>query len=291
MKLSILIVNYNGKQFLESCLGSIRQHVPLEHEVILVDNASADGSVEYVRECFPDVRLITSDRNLGFAGGNNRAACEATGEYLLLLNNDTVLQNNITPILDLLDHNRSIGSAGARMLDGSGAYSKSAGHFPSPLRLIRIASVYKNDGYFGSGNFPESGQVNRCIVDWVAGSFLLVRRSVWDQLHGLDDGYFMYGEDIDFCRRVRDAGLQTAYCPDVRYVHYCGFALSRLPLIIQGFKRYHQKFSNIFSRPLALGILFSGLIFRAFAYGLLSIITAKPVYGEKSKACRAALAI
>jgi GT2 family glycosyltransferase len=289
MKLSILIINYNGKKFLEACLGSIVRHVPVEHEVILLDNASVDGSSDYVREFFPDVRLINSDQNLGFAGGNNRAAREATGEYLLLLNNDTVLQNNIAPALDLLERDPAIGVAGALMLDGNGTYSNSAGHFPSPLRLVRIASVYRSDGCFGSGDFSQHEHGRSCNVDWVAGSFLLVRRPLWQQLHGLDDGYFMYGEDIDFCRRVRDAGLLIAYCPDVRYVHYCGFDLSRLPLTIKGFKRYHQKFSNIFNRSLASGILCSGLIFRAFVYGLLFIITVKPVYGEKARACRAAL--
>lgn len=291
MKLSILIINYNGKKFLGDCLRSIRQNVPLAHEVIIVDNASADGSSDYVHEFFPDVRLSVSDKNVGFAGGNNLAAREATGEYLLLLNNDTVLQNDITPTIDLLERDHSIGIAGAMMLDGNKNYSMSAGRFPSPLRLIRIASVYKSDGYFKSGNFPLHEQGRGYVVDWVAGSFLLLRRSLWHQLGGLDEGYFMYGEDIDFCRRVRDVGLLTAYCPDVRYVHYCGFDLSRLPLTIKGFKRYHQKFSKRFSKTLASAILFLGLIFRALVYGLLSIITLKPVYGKKAKACRAALKI
>jgi GT2 family glycosyltransferase len=289
MQLSILIVNYNGKKYLGDCLSSIKQFVTAEHEVILVDNASGDGSVEYVRNTFPEVKVIISDRNLGFAGGNNLGAHEASGKYLLLLNNDTKLLTDINPAIDLLEDDHSIGIAGAMMLDGDEKYSVSAGHFPSPPRLVRIASVYKSDGYFRHGNFPQHTQRNGFMVDWVAGSFLLMQRSLWQRLGGLDDSYFMYGEDVDFCRRMLDEGLLTAYCPTVRYVHYCGFDSSRLPLIIKGFRRYHQKFSNVFSRTAADGILFSGLILRALVYGLLFVITGKQDYGVKTKACRAAL--
>jgi GT2 family glycosyltransferase len=126
-------------------------------------------------------------------------------------------------------------------------------------------------------------------VDWAAGSFLLLKRSLWQSLAGLDEGYFMYGEDADFCRRALDAGFTTAYCPTVQYIHYGGFDPSRFHLIIKGYQRYHQKFSTIFNRTLASGILFSGLIARAFMYGLLFIMTHKASYGVKSKTCLASL--
>ena len=291
MKLSILIVNYNGKTYLGDCLRSIQRNILSEYEVIIVDNASTDGSREYVREHFPEVKLLVSDKNLGFAGGNNIGAREARGDYLLLLNNDTVLLNGINPAIDLLENNKSIGIVGAMMLDGNKDYSLSAGNFPSPMRLIKITSVYKSSGYFKTGNFPQENQESGHIVNWVAGSFLLMPLSLWQKLGGLDEGYFMYGEDVDFCRRALDAGYSTAYTPSVSYIHYCGFDPSRFPLILKGYLRYHSKFSNVFSSALAAGILISGLIARVMVYGLLYINTRKSVYGVKTKACLASLKI
>jgi GT2 family glycosyltransferase len=288
MKLSILIVNYNGRQFLDDCLESIRQMVTVEHEVIVVDNASVDGSCAYLQEFHPAVKLIESEKNLGFAGGNNLGSRQARGEYLLLLNNDTVLQNEILPAIDLLDRSPTIGNLGAMMLDGDKKYTFSAGYFPSPLRLIRLASLYRKDGDFRDGRFtprPDSS----FAVDWVAGSFLLTRRVLWDRVRGLDEGYFMYGEDVDYCRKTCDAGFSTVYYPQVSYVHYCGFEPSRLPMVIFGLLRYHKKYSRVLRRALAAAILYSGLVVRALLYRLLFILTGNATFGVRTNACMASL--
>lgn len=289
MKLSILIVNYNGERYLGDCLRSIQENVTVDHEVIIVDNASTDGSCTYVKQAFPGVTLIISEKNLGFAGGNNLGASKAKGEYLLLLNNDTVLLNPLNPAIELLENDPAIGIASAMMLNGDKEYSRSAGNFPTPLRLARIASVYKNSGCFKYGNFPQQDQELGYIVDWAAGSFLLLRLSLWNKLGGLDEGYFMYGEDIDLCRRALDAGLLTVYCPGVSYVHYCGFDPSRFPLIIKGFRRYNKKFLNVFSDTLSSGIIFWGLIARVIVYGLLFVMCRKSEYRAKTRACLASL--
>jgi GT2 family glycosyltransferase len=273
MKLSILIVNYNGMAFLPDCLASIRQQVTLDHEVIVVDNASSDGSCDYVRAAHPRVKLVVSARNLGFAGGNNLGARQACGEYLLLLNNDTVLTCDVRPAIELLDNNPDIGIAGARMLDGKSQYSRSAGHFPTPLRLISISNVFKKDGYFERGDFPAQGPRRGYQVDWVAGSFLLTRRFLWHELRGLDDGYFMYCEDADYCRRARDVGQSTSYCPQVSYIHYGGFELSRFPLIIKGYRRYHVNNSGVLVSLLASGILYGCVALRILIFGLRYLVS------------------
>ena len=138
--LSILIVNYNGRRFIPDCLGSLRERVSLPHEVILVDNGSADGSADLVRSEFPEVRLIAEGRNHGFTAGNNLAAREARGAYLLLLNTDTILLDDPEPAVALLEQEPDIGVVGARMVDARRAYRPSTGHFPRPGRLIRIRS-------------------------------------------------------------------------------------------------------------------------------------------------------
>lgn len=289
MKLSIIIVNYNGKKYLRDCLESIKRHVTVDHEVIMVDNASIDGSCEYLQEFFPEIKLIVSEKNLGFAGGNNIGGRQASGEYILLLNNDTVLLNDIVLAIELLDRNHEIGNVGALMLDGNEQYSLSAGYFPSPLRLIKIVSLYRRDGCFKKGNFPQSD--SGYCVDWVAGSFLLTRRVLWDNVKGLDEGYFMYGEDIDYCRKSYETGFSTIYYPQIAYIHYCGFELSRLPMLIFGFLRYHEKYSSVFQRGLATGILFTGLLARILLYGGLFTVTRKPAYKVKTKAGVAALKV
>lgn len=288
MKLSILIVNYNGKKYLGACLRSIKDNIKIAHEVIVVDNASTDGSCEFLRQSFPDVKLIVSERNLGFAGGNNLGAAQATGELILLLNTDTVLINDINPAIELLERDQTIGVVGAMMLDGNEEYCLSAGYFPSLARLFRYSSLYIKNGYFKSGNFPQS-LVDNYPVDWVAGSFMLIRLPLWNRLNGLDEGYFMYGEDVDFCRRVRDIGFVSSYCPAVRYIHYCGFEPSRLPLVTYGLKRYHKKFSGVIKNILVAVILNMCFAVRVILYFILFIITRRPKYGVTVKACIATL--
>src|SRR3990172_1751724 len=126
MKLSILIVNYNGAGYLGNCLRSVKQHVHLDHEVIVVDNASTDGSCNLIKTGFPNVKLRNSGVNLGFAGGNNLGAMEAKGEYLLLLNSDTILLSDIKPAIELMERQHNVGILGAMMLSAGGKYRFSA---------------------------------------------------------------------------------------------------------------------------------------------------------------------
>tara|TARA_R110001592_G_scaffold122742_1_gene329769 strand:+ start:6993 stop:7910 length:918 start_codon:yes stop_codon:yes gene_type:complete len=269
VKLSIIIVNFNGKHFFDACLRSLVEHVPFEHEVIVVDNASTDGSVDYLRRAYPEIRLIKSNSNLGFAGGNNLAASYAKGDFLLLLNNDTILLNDITTALVLMERDVSIGILGARMLGENGEYRHSTGYFPEPWRLVRLSWLYRKDNGFGDGVFPKNDA--KQYVDWVEGSFLLTPASLWREIGGLDESYFMYIEDIDYAKRVVDSGKQVVFFSGVSYKHFGGYGQSRVGMLYDGFRRFHRAHSSWPKRMLVNITLDVGLLVRAFVYMLRSI--------------------
>ena len=285
--LSILIVNFNGKDFLGPCFDSITQHVTIPYEIIVVDNASHDGSVEYIQINYPDIKLIISENNLGFAAGNNLAASISKGKYLLLLNNDTLLLDDLKNAIAILSTNSSIGALGCKMLGRSNEYRFSAGHFPTPLRLFYFTTIFKRNGQFRNGNFSGCSK-DFYDVDWVEGSFMLTRFDLWKRLDGMDEGYFMYGEDIDFCKRIKNLGFKVIYFPSLSFLHYGGYNSNRLGMLIKGFRRYHKKFSNGFIQLMAQFILTSGLIFRASGFALISLVYERNI-GMKSRSCFKAL--
>lgn len=285
MKLSIVIVNYNGKEFFDGCLRSIAEYVPFEHEVIVVDNASSDGSVEYLRSAYPEVRLIESGCNLGFAGGNNLGARSAKGKYLLLLNNDTLLLDDLTLAIQLMESDVSIGVLGARMLGRKREYRYSAGYFPEPWRLMKFGWLYRKHGEFRRGGF--SGDEDGYPVDWVEGSFLLTPTDVWRRLGGLDETYLMYVEDIDYARRVVDMGKRVVYCPKVAYVHFGGFNQRRIGILINGFRKYHKKHSGWVKRVPANLILDLGLVLRCIGYLFYGLVDLSKI--ERAVLCILAL--
>ena len=287
VEISILIVNYNGKSFLGPCFESIRKYVTIPYEIIMVDNASHDGSVEYVTLNHPDIILIASKVNLGFAAGNNLAARVAKGKYLLLLNNDTLLQGDLRSVIDLFSSDIAIGALGCRMFGKNGEYRYSTGHFPSPLRLLSFVTIFNRNEPFKNGDFPiEKEPVYD--VDWVEGSFILTRSDIWTSLAGMDEDYFMYGEDIDFCKRVNDNGFRVVYFPALSFIHYGGYSSSRLGMLVKGFRRYHKKFSSLVVKSFANLILTFGLLLKAVIYALISLAQGRG-FGVKSISCLKAL--
>lgn len=285
--LSILIVNFNGKDFLGPCFAAIRKHVTVSYEIIVVDNASHDGSAEYVCQSCQEINLIASQVNMGFAAGNNLAARSAGGKYLLLLNNDTLLLGDLKSAVDLLSSDPSIGALGCRMRGRVDEYRYSAGHFPSPLRLLFFSTIFNRSGPFRNGDFP-AGNKTLYDVDWVEGSFILTRRELWQSLGGMDEDYFMYGEDIDLCKRVKDFGFRVVYFPSLSFLHYGGYSSNRLGMLIKGFRRYHRKFSNGFMQLAVHFVLTFGLILKAGVYALISLARGRGI-GVKSRSCLKAL--
>lgn len=226
--ITILIVNYNGISFLGQCLNSIREYVKIPYEVILVDNASCDESVYFVESNYPDVRIVNSKINLGFAGGNNAGATIANGSLLLLLNNDTKINSDISPLIDIMNENDRIGVLGCRLFYGDGRQQESVGYIPNVWNIILswtpLSMLFPKVKYFRRTKIGSSDLYlkNLAEVEWVSGAFFLTRTDLWKKLGGLDEKYFMYMEDTDFCRRIRDYGYKVVYSASCEVMHFEG---------------------------------------------------------------------
>lgn len=237
MTLSIVIVNYNVKYFLEQCLesvfgsdrklsGSNDKHLDLE--VWVVDNASVDGSVEMVREKFPQVRLIANTDNVGFAKANNQALREAKGDIMLLLNPDTVVERDtLAKCVDFYASHPDCGGLAVKMINGEGTYLKESKRgFPTPATsfykisgLIRLFPHSRRFAAYYMGHLDDN-ETNK--VDILPGAFLMISREAIEKVGLLDESYFMYGEDIDFSWRIKLAGFENYYYPETRIIHYKG---------------------------------------------------------------------
>lgn len=264
-KLSILLVNYNGARYLGACLESIHQFAPPETQVILEDNGSTDGSVEIAESKFSWLQVIRANRNLGFAAGNNLAATRASGEFILLLNTDTQLLEPIAPAVEWLKDHPEYGAITIEMLDGNRKPAACAGRFPTPLRLALLRTLL----------LPPHPETSKSFdVDWVQGSFLLIRAHIWRALRGLDEEYFMYGEDVDLCRRVNDFGFCCACLPRWRYMHWGGFNTKRFPDQIRGMATYVDKHMVGIEKLLCSLMLLGGCLVRAIVFHVRAIVAA-----------------
>ncbi|HEY0875443.1 MAG TPA: glycosyltransferase family 2 protein [Vicinamibacterales bacterium] len=231
-RLSIVIVNFNGGVHLENCLRSIEIH-PLRtsFETLVVDNASTDGSLQAAR-ARPTVRVLELGRNAGFSAGNNAGIRASTGELVLLLNNDTIVPAGaIDALVERLEAHPSAAIAGPRLVDANGVPELSFGPMISPLGELRQKIV---TGLHARGFPPVSAWVDRATrreryVDWVSGACLLVRRSVAERVGLLDERFFLYTEDVDFCASVRAAGWKVLFTPAAEIVHLRGRARATAP--------------------------------------------------------------
>lgn len=229
MKLSIIIVNYNVKYFLEQCLYSVRKASnKVELEVIVVDNNSVDGSVEMIKDKFPDIKLIENKKNTGFSVANNQGINIATGEYILLLNPDTVVQEDtFEKIISFMEEHPEAGGLGVKMIDGKGNFlPESKRGLPTPMvafyKIFGLAKLFPKSKIFGQYHlgFLSNDEIHE--VDVLAGAFMLMRKSVLDKIGYLDETFFMYGEDIDLSYRIQLGGFKNYYYPETSIIHYKG---------------------------------------------------------------------
>lgn len=229
MNLSIIIVNYNVKYFLEQCLNSVLKAIQeIDSEIFVIDNASVDGSVEMLKKQFPTVNLIQNLNNLGFSKANNQAISKAKGEYILLLNPDTIVEEDcFHKLLSFMTKNKKAGAIGVKMLNGEGKYlPESKRGFPSPsvafYKFSGLSKLFPKSKVFGKYHlsFLDSNEIHE--VDVLAGAFMFIRKSVLDIIGQLDEDFFMYGEDIDLSYRIQKAGFQNYYYPLTTIIHYKG---------------------------------------------------------------------
>ena len=233
-KLSIIIVNYNVSYFLEQSLLSVQKAIDgLRCEVFVVDNNSVDGSLQMVRKRFPEVKIIANKENLGFSKANNQAIRVSDAEYILLLNPDTVLEeDSLKKCCAFMDSHPDAGGLGVKMIDGKGIFlPESKRGLPTPMvafyKIFGLSKLFPKSRRFGRyhlGFLPED-ETNE--VEVLAGAFMMMRKSVLDKIGLLDEDYFMYGEDIDLSYRITQAGFKNYYFPETRIIHYKGESTKR----------------------------------------------------------------
>ena len=229
MKLSVVIVNYNVKYFLEQCLYAVRKAKHnLAIEVFVVDNHSVDGSIEMLKDKFPEVFLIENKDNVGFSVANNQAMKLAKGEYVLLLNPDTVVQEDtFVKVCDFMDTHADAGGLGVKMIDGKGQFlPESKRGLPTPFvafcKIVGLSALFPQSKKFGQYHLGFLDKNKTHVVDVLAGAFMLMRKTVLDEVGLLDETFFMYGEDIDLSYRIQLGGYQNYYFPETQIIHYKG---------------------------------------------------------------------
>lgn len=222
---SIIIVNWNTRDLLAGCLDSIERTTDgLDLEIIVVDNASTDGSRAMVRQQFPHVHLIANQENVGFAKANNQAMGASKGRYALLFNSDALATpGSIQALVRLADAKPQAGIVGAQLLNPDGSFQASHTPFPTLwqefLILTGLGRLLRGRWYPSRGPEEDKGPQ---VVDYVGGACLLVRRQAVEEVGGLDEGYFMYAEEVDWCYRMKQAGWQVWYQPAAKVIHLGG---------------------------------------------------------------------
>lgn len=229
MQLSIVIVNYNVEFFLEQCLNSVfaaTKHI--EAEVFVVDNNSIDGSVKMIKDRFPDVILIENKDNSGFSKANNQALKIAKGKYHLLLNPDTVVEEDtFTKCLDFMESHPDCGGLGVNMIDGKGNFlPESKRGLPTPkvafFKIFGLSRLFPKSRTFGQYHLTYLDREKTHEIDVLSGAYMLMRKETLDKVGLLDESFFMYGEDIDLSYRIQLGGYKNYYFPEARIIHYKG---------------------------------------------------------------------
>lgn len=237
MDLSIIIVNYNVKEFLQNLIHSIEKAtLNLTKEIIIVDNASDDGSVDFIKDKFPEVKLIANKKNLGFGKANNLGLKIAAGEYILLINPDTlVAEDTFEKMIQFFNDTQSAGLAGCKILNPDGTLQLACRRsFPGPwtsfTKVTGLSTLFPKSKIFARYNLTYLDENKSYEVDAISGSFMMMRRSVYDKVGGFDEQFFMYGEDLDLCYRIQKSGFKVYYVHSTQIIHYKGESTKRSSL-------------------------------------------------------------
>lgn len=284
---SICIVNWNAKEYLDRCLRSIKDSTPpLSCQTIVVDNASTDGSVEMIRQLYPDIHLIENKMNLGFATANNQAIALATGETIFLLNPDTeLLPQSLQALIDHLSQNPKCAIVAPKLLNTDGSLQRSVRRFPNFKTVLYRYTFLKKLGIFSQeeakNKMADFSFEEEKSVDQPAGAALLIRRDILEKVGRLDPTFFLFYEEVDLCRRIKGRGHDIVYLPASRVVHHEGKSRQKnrqqlfLPTIKSLFyylKKHHgvkstQAFKWVF-KPLFVLTTFWDVIEESFSYGV-----------------------
>lgn len=298
MKLSVVIVSYNVTHFLEHCLHSVvNAWIDDEMEVFVVDNASVDGSVQMVREKFPQVHCIANSKNTGFAVANNQAIRQAKGEFVLLLNPDTVVEpDTFRSTVDFMAANPDAGGLGVMMVDGKGNFlPESKRGLPTPFvslcKMTGLSKLFPNSRTFNRYHlgYLDKNEIHK--VDVLSGAFMMLRKKTLDEVGLLDEEFFMYGEDIDLSYRIIKGGYNNYYFPKTRIIHYKGESTKKGSLnyvylfynamIIFANKHFSTKRASFFAMLIRFAIWVKAsfaVVKNVFAKALLPLLDAFVIY-------------
>ncbi|MTI65574.1 MAG: glycosyltransferase family 2 protein [Firmicutes bacterium] len=260
MDLSIIIVNYNTNKLIKQTLNSIyKYNHNIDYEVIVVDNNSSDDSVYMIKSEFFQVILIENNANLGFSKANNIGIKRASGKYILLLNSDTVIERDTLEIMyKYMEGNENVGASGCKVILPNGNLDKACKRsFPTPknalYNALKLDRLYPENKSFGEYDLTYLDEDKTHEVDCLVGAFMMVRREAIEEVGLLDEDFFMYGEDIDWCYRIKKAGWKVIYYPETKIIHHKGGSIKKKrKKIIYEFHRsmyifYEKHYKNKYS--------------------------------------------
>jgi GT2 family glycosyltransferase len=293
---SVIIVSWNARKYLLQCLASLSADAcryPME--IIVVDNASSDGSADSVASCYPDVHLIRNAENVGFAKANNIGVSASTGEYLCFVNSDVkVLPHCVTGLIDFCREHPKVGMVGPRIIGGDGKLQRSCRGFPTVwnmfCRALAFDTLFRKSKIFTGYSLSYWAQDSVRPVDILTGCFWLVRRNALTEVGLLDENFFMYGEDMDWCKRFWIHHWEVVFVPSSEAIHYGGASSSNSPVRfyiemqradLQYWKKHHS-FLAVFSY-FAISCLH--LVLRAIGYSIAALLKkpARQIYEYKVK--------
>ena len=285
--LSILIVNYNAGRLLKDCIKSIYRETPtIPFDIWVVDNNSQDNSITIIKQYYPKVNVIENRTNIGFAKANNMALSKSKTDYFLLLNPDTVVRDNaIEKVVKFMDRNPEVGIVGCRVLNEDGSLQLACRRsIPTPhvafFRFSGLSRLFPNSKIMAKYNLTYLDPNETNEVDAVSGAFLMIRRKVVDNIGMLDERFFMYGEELDWCLRTKKAGWKVMYYPDAEIIHYkgeCSKSNSRKATFefYRSMYLFHKKhFSERYSR-ITNFIIYTGIFLKATASWKSFLFSAK----------------
>jgi hypothetical protein len=267
MDISVVIVAWNARHYLKLCLESLEKAPPRRSmETLVVDNASADGTAEMVETQFPWVKLIKSSENLGFSRGNNVAIRQAQGRYIALVNPDVIVfPGCLDALADFLDQNPKVGNVGPRVFEPDMSQQSTCRRFPTLWNnfcsATGLATKFKNSRFFAGEHMLYFSYDRMMKVDVLVGCFSFIRRETFDAVGLLDEKLFMYGDDVDWCRRCWKAGWEVAFFPGAQAIHDRGkttapypvrFALAQQRSVLYYWSKYHGLFDRLGIRSIMI---------------------------------------
>lgn len=268
MKLSVVILNYNVRYFLELCLKSVEAAlVNIDAEIIVVDNLSTDDSCNMVKTLFPKVKLIENKENFGFSKGNNIGVAHAKGEYLCILNPDTVVaEQTFKELLQFADLQSNLGILGCRLIDGQGKFlPESKRNIPKPIVAVKKMLGFPKSYYVS--NLEEKGIGHSPVF---VGAFMVLKRDIYHQVGGFDEDYFMYGEDVDLSFKVEKAGYSNIYKGSTTIIHYKGESTLKDQIYA---KRFYGAMKIFYDKHLRSNFIFDILVWFGIKLGSILLKT------------------